>query len=111
MLIAQESPPDQSSAGPVETPQPEEVHSEEVEELEQPLNEANASATTDVANPPRCQTIARFEYVSQSHSGPHSWFSYPLIPLILSTYATILLIGLPIWIHEDRQYKLRAPSP
>jgi hypothetical protein len=110
-LISQGLSPYQSSAGPVETPQLEEVHGEEVEELEQPLNEANATSTADVANPPRCQTIARFEYVSQSHSGPHSWFSYPLIPLILSTYATILLIGLPIWIHEDRQYKLRAPSP
>jgi hypothetical protein len=110
-LIAQEPPPDQSSAGRVETPQLEEVHGEEVEELEQPLNEAaNATSTTDVASPPRCRTIARFEYVSQSHSGPHSWLSYPLIPLILSTYATILLIGLPIWIHEDRQYKFRTPS-
>jgi hypothetical protein len=105
-LITQEPPPDRSSAGPVETPQ-----LEEVEELEQPLNEANATSITDVPNPPRCQTVARFEYLSQSHSGPHSWFSYPLIPLILSTYATILLIGLPIWIYEDRQYKLRAPSP
>ncbi|KAH8787089.1 hypothetical protein F5882DRAFT_461772 [Hyaloscypha sp. PMI_1271] len=111
-LIAQELPPYQSSTEPVETPQLEEVHGEEVEELEQPVNEANAASTTDVANPPRCQTIARFEYISQRPTGLFTlWISHPLIPLILSSYATILLIGLPIWIHEDRQYKLRAPSP
>lgn len=111
-LRAQEPPPDRNSAGYVETPQLEEAQNEEVEELEQPLNEApNATSTIDIANPPRCQTISRFEYVPQSHRGPHSWFSYPIIPLVLSICATMLLIGLPIWIHEDRQYKLRDPSP
>lgn len=49
--------------------------------------------------------------MSQSHSGPNSWFSFRIIPLILSTYATVLLIVLPILIYEDRQYNLRAPSP
>jgi hypothetical protein len=111
-LTTQESPSDQNSAGPVETQRLEEVHREEIEEREQVLNDApNATSTTDVANTPRCQTIAWFEYVSQNHSGPHSWFSYRIIPLILSTYATVLLIVLPILIHEDRQYNLRAPSP
>lgn len=111
-LRAQEPSPDRSSAGYIETSQLEEAQNEEFEELERSLNEApNAIPPTDVANPPRCQTISRFEYVPQSHRGPHSWLSYPIIPLIVSIYATVLLIGLPIWIHEDRQYKLRAPSP
>jgi hypothetical protein len=111
-LTTQESPSGQNSAGSVETQRLEEVHREEVEEREQVLNDApNATSTTDVANAPRCQTIARFEYMSQSHSGPNSWFSFRIIPLILSTYATVLLIVLPILIHEDRQYNLRAPSP
>lgn len=111
-LTTQESPSDQSSAGSVETQRLEEVHREEVEEREQVLNDApNVTSTTDVANAPRCQTIARFEYMSQSHSGPHSWFSSRIIPLILSTYATVHLIVLLILIHEDRQYNLRAPSP
>ena len=111
-LTTQESPSDQNSARSVETQRLEEVHREEVEEREQVPNDApNATATTDVANAPRCQTIARFEYMSQSHSAPNSWFSIRIIPLILSTYATVHLIVLPIFIHEDRQYNLRAPSP
>jgi hypothetical protein len=70
-LRAQEPPPD-NSTGHVDTPQPEEVQDEEMEELEQPLNEApNATSTTDAASPLRCQTIARFEYMSQIHSVPH----------------------------------------
>jgi hypothetical protein len=109
-LATQDPCSNRASVRNVETfSQPEAVTDEE--EQEQPGNDAsNATLTTDVAHPLRCQTIARFDYMSQSHSGPHSWFSFPLIPLILSTYATILLVGLPIWIHEDRKYKLRAPS-
>ncbi|KAH7309345.1 hypothetical protein BKA65DRAFT_519646 [Rhexocercosporidium sp. MPI-PUGE-AT-0058] len=86
------------------------VQVEDVEVLEQPSGEENAVTGIEAVTPPRCPTIARFEHMSESHSGPHSWFSYPIFPLILSTYATILLIGLPIWIHEDREYKLREPS-
>ncbi|KAI3317251.1 hypothetical protein HD806DRAFT_550970 [Xylariaceae sp. AK1471] len=95
---ARAPPPSQSPAGLVETRHPEAAHGGEVEELQQQHNEAlNTTSATDVANHlPRCRTIARFEYMTQSHSGPHSWFSYPLIPLVFSIHATIFLIGLPI---------------
>ena len=110
-LAERELHPEQISTRPDETSSPEEVQADAVESLEQSLNVDNAATDTDAVSPPRCQTMARFEHMSESHSGPHSWFSYPILPLILSTYATILLIGLPIWIHEDREYKLRDPSP
>ena len=106
-LRTEEFPLSPGSAPPAGTPQ---LH-EEVEGREQLPNEApNATTTVDIAGPPRCQTISQFEYMPQSRLGRYSWLSDPIIPLILSTYATILLIALPIWIHEDRQYKLRAPS-
>ena len=111
-FTTQESPSDQNTTESVESQRLEEVHREEVEEREQVLNDApDATSTTDVANPPRCQTKARFEYMWQSHSGPHSWLSSRIIPLILSSYATVLLIVLLILVHEDRKYDLRAPSP
>lgn len=67
--------------------------------------------TTSTAESLHCQTTARFEYLSQSHSGPHSWITFPVVPLILTTYATILIILLPVWIYEDRHYEYRPPSP
>ncbi|KAG4433304.1 hypothetical protein IFR05_011224 [Cadophora sp. M221] len=110
-LAEQELRPEQIYTIPEETSPPEEVLVEAVEGLEQPLSVENAATIADVVNPPRCPTRARFEHMSESHSGPHSWFSFPIFPIVLSTYATVLLIGLPIWIHEDREYKLRNPSP
>ena len=111
-LITQEPPSNRDPAEPVETQRLEEAHHGEIEERERVLNDAlNATSTTNVTNAPRCQTIAWFEYMPQNYSGPHSWLSYRILSLILSIYATVLLIVLPIWIHEDRQYKLRAPSP
>ena len=111
MGLAQE-PSFQTPARPVEISSMEELHDEAMGELEQPSNEVDTPAsTTDASTPLRCQTTARFEYMSQSYTGPHSWVSYPLVPLILSACATIFLLGLPVLIHEDRQYKLRAPSP
>jgi hypothetical protein len=106
---------DPNSTQPLEADQSEEVRSEEPEEREQVpndgLNAVSSTSMVDGGKPPRCQTIARFEYMSQSHRGPHSWFSHRLIPLVLSTYATVLLILLPIVIHEDRQLKFREPDP
>lgn len=42
------------------------------------------------------QRVSWDEDLPQSHVGPHSCFSYPIIPLILSICATMLLIGHPI---------------
>lgn len=78
---------------------------------EEPLIETNVDVVSNNTKPLCCQTIARFEHRSESHAGPHSWFSFPMFPAILSGYACVLLIGLPIWIHEDRRYELRDPSP
>ncbi|CAO2649626.1 Nn.00g070110.m01.CDS01 [Neocucurbitaria sp. VM-36] len=36
----------------------------------------------------RCPTTARYDYMSENHSGGHSWFFQPFIPLILTVYAT-----------------------
>ncbi|KAH7417860.1 hypothetical protein BKA64DRAFT_700412 [Cadophora sp. MPI-SDFR-AT-0126] len=83
----------------------------QIDAIQETLSEANTNLPDEVAGPLRCQTIARFEHMSESHCGPHSWFSFPIIPIILSSYATLLLIGLTIWVHEDREYKLRDPSP
>jgi hypothetical protein len=58
----------------------------------------------------RCKTIARFEYMTQAHTGAHSWWSYPIIPVALSSYVTIILIMLLILIHDDRKLP-RDPSP
>ncbi|PVH83488.1 hypothetical protein DL98DRAFT_107539 [Cadophora sp. DSE1049] len=107
-LREHEVPSVQSVARPEELPTVEEAQIDAVQET---LVEANADVPHDVAKPLRCQTIARFEHMAESHSGPHSWFSFPIIPLILSAYAALLLIGITIWIYEDRQYKLRDPSP
>ncbi|KAF2280704.1 uncharacterized protein EI97DRAFT_453956 [Westerdykella ornata] len=101
-------------AGPVEVQSLglDAVHDEEAEDQGRELDDApNATSATDATLPSRCPTLARFEYMPQRYSGPHSWFSYPIIPVVLSTYGTILLIVLPIFIHEDRAYDLRAPSP
>jgi hypothetical protein len=106
-ITSEPQPPFQGSSGVLVTTVREEIYDGEDEEL----NTVTSTSTTDVANPSRCQTTARFDYLQQSNSGPHSWFLYPLIPLILSSYATILLFGLPLWIREDRQYKLRTSSP
>jgi hypothetical protein len=69
------------------------------------------SSTSSPSASLRCQTTARFEYLSQSHSGPHSWITFPVVPLVLTTFATILVILLPVWIYEDRHYEYRSPSP
>jgi len=84
----------------------------EVESVEPSLGGTpDSGPILENATPPRCRTTARLEYMSQAYSGPHSWLSFPMVPLVLSMYATILLVGLPIFIHEDREYKLRPPSP
>jgi hypothetical protein len=89
-----------------------EAHRQGIESVEPSLSRRRESAPTlENASPPRCQTTARLECMSQAHSGPHSWLSFPMVPLVLSIYATILLVGLPIFIHEDREYKLRPPTP
>ncbi|KAK0124840.1 hypothetical protein ONS96_008719 [Cadophora gregata f. sp. sojae] len=82
----------------------------QVDTVQEFFVEADPIVPVDAAKPPRCQTIARFEHMSESHSGPHSWFSFPIIPVVLSVYAALLLVALIIWIHEDREYKLRDPS-
>ena len=79
--------------------------------VDPPQTSEQAPVNSDEIHGLRCQTIARFDYMLQSQSGVHSWFSYPLVPFLLTIYATALLILLPVWIHEDRKYRLRAPSP
>ncbi|KAL2066077.1 hypothetical protein VTL71DRAFT_2148 [Oculimacula yallundae] len=92
------------------TVSPEQPHNEESESLEIMTSEQNDDNPAETPQPLRCPTLARFEHMSESHAGPHSWFSYPIFSLVISGYAAILLIGLPIWIHQDREYKLREPS-
>jgi hypothetical protein len=58
----------------------------------------------------RCKTIARFEYMTQAHTGAHSWWSYPIFPVAFSSYATIILIMLLTLIQDDRKLP-RDPSP
>ena len=103
-------PPAHSSTQEEATTVSPEVQSDAAVNLEGPI-ETNVDVFSNNTKPLRCQTIARFEHRSESHAGPHSWFSFPIFSAILSGYSCVLLIGLPIWIHEDRKYKLRDPSP
>ena len=72
-----------------------------------PASPANNLAGSE---PTRCQTTARYESMAENHSGGHSWFFDPLIPLILTVYATVTMILQLILIHNDRSYRHRAPS-
>lgn len=59
----------------------------------------------------RCSTIARFEYKSQAHAGAHSWWSFPVIPLVLASCATFVFITQALLVREDRCLtKFKAPS-
>ncbi|KAI1815399.1 hypothetical protein GGS20DRAFT_543575 [Poronia punctata] len=73
---------------------------------QQPLNRQQS----DVPEHPQCQTIARFEYMSQSHYGFISWFSYPMIILILMITATIHSMAVLVLRYEDGQYRFRNPQ-
>ena len=106
-----EVPPAHSSTQDEATTVSVEVQPDAAVNTEQPLIETNMDVFSNDTKPLRCQTIARFEHRSESHAGPHSWFSFPIYSAILSGYACVLLIGLPIWIREDRKYKLTDPSP
>lgn len=67
-------------------------------------------ANHEITAPLRCQTIARYEYMPLN-VGPHSWGSFPLIPLVLISYATGMLIVQLLLLREDRRLaKFRTPS-
>ncbi|KAH7074908.1 hypothetical protein BKA63DRAFT_596694 [Paraphoma chrysanthemicola] len=58
----------------------------------------------------RCETVAKFNYMTQAHAGGHSWWSQPIIPVTLATCGTVILILLMILIHDDRKLP-QKPSP
>jgi hypothetical protein len=74
-------------------------------------SESTTSGSTD--NQPtsslRCRTVARFDYMCQDRIGPHSWLSYPLIPVILGIYSTALFGLASILVYENNY--VRFPSP
>jgi hypothetical protein len=75
------------------------------------LDQTPLNGQSNAPRPPRCQTIARFEYMSQSHSGFLSWFSYPIFRLILLVITTIFLIAVLVLVYEDSHYRFRTPQP
>jgi hypothetical protein len=60
-------------------------------------------------SPLRCRTVARFDYMCRGRIGPHSWLSYPLIPVILGICSTVLFGLISIFIYENNC--LSFPSP
>lgn len=69
------------------------------------------SLNRDEAAPLHCQTIARYQYMPQANTGAHSWWSFPLIPLILIPYSTVILTLQLLFIREDRRLaRFREPS-
>lgn len=74
-------------------------------------SESTTSGSTDnqPTSPLRCRTVARFDYMCQNRIGPHSWMSYPLVPVILGIYSTVLFCLVTILMYEDK--RARFPSP
>jgi hypothetical protein len=65
---------------------------------------------SNAAEHARCQTIARFEYMPQSHSGFISWFSYPIIAVQLIVASTVHSVAVLVLLYEDSQYRFRNPQ-
>jgi hypothetical protein len=75
-----------------------------------PSESTTSGSTDNRPTPPlRCRTLARFDYMCQSRVGPHSWIFYPLVPVILGIYSTILFGLVSILMYEDK--RARFPSP
>lgn len=74
-------------------------------------SESTIPGSTDnqPTSPLRCRTVARFDYMCWDRIGPRSWFSYPLVPVILGIYSTVLFGLVSIFVYENRY--LRFPSP
>lgn len=60
-------------------------------------------------HPLHCRTIARFDYMCQSHVGLHSWLMYPLVSWFLAAYSTVILVMVLKFSYEDKYSKLSAP--
>jgi hypothetical protein len=56
----------------------------------------------------RCRTIARFDYMPQGRVGPHSWSSWPLVPVVLGSMNTLIFILVCALVHENKN--ARIPS-
>lgn len=56
----------------------------------------------------RCRTVARFDYMPQGRVGPHSWFSWPLVPVVVGSINTLVFILVCALIHENKN--ARFPS-
>ena len=57
----------------------------------------------------RCPTIAHFDYIPQYREGPNSWMTYPLVPIVLGIYSTVLFCLLSVLAYENKHS--RFPSP
>jgi hypothetical protein len=57
----------------------------------------------------RCPTMARFDYMSQTRAGPHSWLSDRLLLMVIGTFSTIILILACIILYEDHFSSLPSP--
>jgi hypothetical protein len=74
-------------------------------------SESTTSGSTDnePASPLRCRTVARFDYMCKNRIGPYSWMSYPLVPVVLGIYSTVIFGLTSILIYENKH--ARFPSP
>lgn len=56
----------------------------------------------------RCPTLALFDYLPQGRIGPHSWFSWPLVSMVLGSVNTLFCILDLVLNYENT--KARVPS-
>ena len=65
-----------------------------------------STSTSSDGDQLQCRTLARFDYMPQGRIGPHSWFTWPLVPLVLGSMNTIYLILVWALNHENKNAKI-----
>lgn len=65
-----------------------------------------SSSTSSDGDSLQCRTLARFDYMPQGRIGPHSWFTWPLVPLVLASMNTIYFILVWALNHENKNAKI-----
>jgi hypothetical protein len=65
-----------------------------------------STSTSSDGDKLQCRTLARFDYMPQGRIGPHSWFTWPLVPLVLGSMKTIYFILVWALNHENKNAKI-----
>jgi hypothetical protein len=68
--------------------------------------EAPPSASPRPAHSSLCPTLARYDYMTQSRIGPHSWICLPLVSLGLGLYGTFNMAVVAAFMHENNRVRI-----